>query len=267
MFKKIDHIGIAVNNIEEAASLFDKVFGLKIAKQEIIEDQDLIAALIPTNNVRFELMQPTKPDSVIGRFIEKKGQGIHHICFEVENIIEEIEALQNRDVNVIQGHPREGFVGDVEFIHPKSANGVLTEIAQVTLRTPVNIDLGVHHITIATKDRDAAVDNWINKFGLKLNKLAERQDAPIITGWLDAGNAEVEFAQQTSEDGPLAKSIASRGEGIYGIVLETSDAVALKNHIVSQGLRVIEDKEGENYLRVIHPSDFLGTLMIFNQKD
>ena len=90
MFKRIDHIGIAVKDISEAIDKFSAVLGLEVAKQEEIEDQQLIAALIPTANVRFELMQPTVPDSVVGKFLERRGEGIHHICFEVEDIANEI---------------------------------------------------------------------------------------------------------------------------------------------------------------------------------
>lgn len=267
MFKRIDHIGIAVKDIEAAAAAFERVFGLKVAAQEEIEDQQLIAALVPTANVRFELMQPTTPDSVVGRFIERRGEGIHHVCFEVEDIREEIATLQGRGVQMVQGSPREGFVGEVDFVHPKSARGVLTEIAQVTRQTPTDTDLKLHHITIATPDRNQAVEDWSRNFGLKVNRMAERDSAPIITGWLDAGDAEVEFAQQTVETGPLANAVAKRGEGVYGIVLESSDAAALQEHITSEGIRVIEDRESEdNVIRVIHPKDFFGTLMMVLQR-
>lgn len=266
MFKRIDHIGIAVKDLDAAAAAFDRVFGLKVAVQEEIEDQQLIAALVATANVRFELMQPTTPDSVIGRFIERRGEGIHHVCFEVDDIRQEIETLKGRGVQLIQGAPREGFVGEVEFIHPKSAHGVLTEIAQVTRLTPTEHDIRLHHITIATPDRNQAVEDWSRNFGLKVNRMAEREGAPIITGWLDAGDTDVEFAQQTSETGPLASAIASRGEGVYGIVLDTSDAVALRDRIKGEGLRVIEDAEGDNVIRIVHPRDFLGTLIMFLQR-
>ena len=98
MFKRIDHIGIAVRDIEAAAAKFESAYGLTVAAQEEIEDQQLIAALVPTANVRFELMQPTMPDSVVGRYIERRGEGIHHVCFEVDDIRAEIETLKGRDV-------------------------------------------------------------------------------------------------------------------------------------------------------------------------
>ena len=266
MFKRIDHIGIAVKDISKAIDQFSTVLGLEVAKQEEIEDQQLIAALIPTANVRFELMQPTVPDSVVGKFLERRGEGIHHICFEVEDIANEITTLQSKDVQVIGGSPREGFVGEIEFIHPKSANGVLTEIAEVNLRTPTETTTSVHHLLIATLDRDAAVDNWVNSFSLKLNRKAERDDAPLKTAMLDAGNSQIEFVQQTAPTGPVIKRIESQGEGIYGLVLETDDASALQSKIEKQGIRVIADQQGENVARLIHPLDFFGTLIMFNNK-
>ena len=265
MFKRVDHIGIAVKDISKAADMFSKVLGLEVAKQEEIEDQQLIAALVPTANVRFELMQPTVSDSVVGKFLERRGEGIHHICFEVDDIAEEIKTLQSKNVQVIGGSPREGFVGQIEFIHPKSANGVLTEIAEVDLRTPTDINLSVHHIIFATLDRDGAVDNWVNNFGLNLNKKAERDDAPLITAMLDAGNSEIEFVQQTATAGSVIQRIKSQGEGIYAVVLETNDAVALQSKIEQHGIRVIEDKQGDNIARLIHPLDFFGTLIMFNE--
>ena len=266
MFKRIDHIGIAVRDIEAAAAKFESAYGLTVAAQEEIEDQQLIAALVPTANVRFELMQPTMPDSVVGRYIERRGEGIHHVCFEVDDIRAEIETLKGRDVQLIQGAPREGFVGEVEFIHPKSARGVLTEIAQVTRRTETDTELKLHHITIATPDRDEAADTWSKNFGLPITRKAERDGAPIATAWLDAGDAEVEFAQQTSDTGPLARAIESRGEGVYGMVLDTEDAPALATKLTSEGLRVFEDAEGDNVIRVVHPRDFFGTLMMIVQR-
>ena len=132
MFLSIDHIGMAVNDLEAAVARFNETLGLSEAARENVEDQQLIAALLPTSDVRFELLQPTDPESVVGRFLERRGEGIHHICFEVADIEAEIQDLTGRDVQLIQGAPRQGFVGMVEFVHPRAAAGVLTEIAQIS---------------------------------------------------------------------------------------------------------------------------------------
>ena len=266
MFKRIDHIGIAVGDIEVASEKFERAFGLTVAAQDEIKDQQLIAALVPTANVRFELMQPTTPDSVVGRYLERRGEGIHHVCFEVEDIRVEIEALKERGVQLINGAPREGYVGEVEFIHPKSARGVLTEIAQVTRRTESVSELKVHHITIATTNRDEAADTWSRNFGLPITRKTERDEARIATAWLNTGDTEVEFAQQTSESGPLALAVESRGEGVYGVVLDTEDAPTLARKLTAEGLRVIEDTAGDDVIRVVHPRDFFGTLVMFLQR-
>ena len=134
----IDHIGVAVKNMDQAAAQFENLLGLTISAQEEVEDQQLIAALVPTDTTRFELMQPTDPESVVGRFLERSGEGIHHICFEVDDIQREIDELKAREVQLVQGAPREGFVGQVEFIHPRAAGGVLVEIAQIELRSPTS---------------------------------------------------------------------------------------------------------------------------------
>ena len=266
MFKRIDHIGVVVRDIKEATDTFERVFGLTVAAQETIEERGLIAALVPTSNVRFEIMQPINPESAVGRFIERRGEGIQHICFEVEDIRATIATLKEREVQLIQGEPEGGFVGEVEFIHPRAANSVLTEIAQVTRTTPTEHDLRVHHITIATDDRDAAVENWSKSFDMKVNRMMERESAGMVTGWLDAGDAEVEFAQQTTEEGPIASAIASRGAGVFGIVLETDDAEGLAEHVKSQGIRIVEERDGDRVLRVVHPKDFFGTLIMLSQR-
>ena len=182
MFKRIDHIGVVVRDLKTATDAFENLFGLKVAAQEVIEERGLIAALVPTSNVRFELMQPTNPESAVGRFIERRGEGIQHICFEVDDIRATIETLKGRDVQLIQGEPEGGFVGEVEFIHPRAANGVLTEIAQVTRRTPVDHDLRVHHVTISTTDRDGAVENWSKSFDMKVNRMMERESSRHVHG-------------------------------------------------------------------------------------
>ena len=228
MFQRIDHVGVAVHSLEEAARKFEELLGLTVADREEVEDQQLIAALVPTMDVRFELLQPTSPDSVIGRFLERRGEGIHHVCFEVDDIEAEIEALKGRDVQLIQGAPREGFVGLVEFIHPRAAAGVLVEIAQVSRRTSASTDLRLGAVTIATRDAGAAADVWKRNFAM----VEQGQEATLgMSGdyssiaRLDAPNGEgravVEFAQSADSQSPLAQFIETRGEEVYSLTLTT----------------------------------------------
>jgi methylmalonyl-CoA epimerase len=234
MFQRIDHVGIAVRSLEDAAKKFEELLGLTVADREEVEDQQLIAALVPTMDVRFELMQPTSPDSVIGRFLERRGEGIHHICFEVDDIEEEIDALKGRDVQLIQGAPREGFVGLVEFIHPRAATGVLVEIAQVSRRTSASIDLRLGAVTIATRDTDVAADVWKRNFSMSEQV---REATQAGTGdysriaRLDAqtgeGRAVVEFAQSANTQNPLTQFLEARGEGVYSLTLTTPSLAAV----------------------------------------
>ena len=266
MFKRLDHIGVVVRDLKEATDAFKNIFDLPIAAQEPIPERGLIAALMPTSNLRFELMEPVEDDSAVGRFMARRGEGIQHVCFEVDDIEAAIATLKERDIQLIQGEPEQGFVGIVDFIHPRSANSVLVEVAQITRPTPNDHDLRADHLPIITADRDAAVEHWSKNFGMKVNRMVENEDAGMKTGWLDAGDAEVEFVEPTTDSGPIAKSMASRGAGVYGIVLESSDAAGLAEKAKSNGIRVIEEQAGDNLLYALHPKDFFGTLLFLQQR-
>lgn len=129
---KLNHIGIAVKNLETAKIKFSKIFRKTFSENEIIEEQKAILSFLQLENMRIELLEPTTSDSPISKFIEKKGEGIHHISFEIENKIEdEIKYLINENFQMINETPKigaENFL--VSFIHPKSINGVLIEITQ-----------------------------------------------------------------------------------------------------------------------------------------
>ena len=130
MIEKIDHIGIAVKNLEEAVKIWEKL-GFKVSEYETVEDQKVRAAIIWVGNSRIELLEPTSEDSPIAKFIEKKGEGIHHIAFAVDNIDEKLEQLANNGVNLIDKKSRSGAENlKIGFVHPKSTFGVLMELCE-----------------------------------------------------------------------------------------------------------------------------------------
>jgi len=130
MIKKINHIGIAVRDIEEAIAFYEKI-GLRVESTEIVESQKVKVAMIPVGDTRIELLAATSEDSPIARFIEKKGEGIQHLAFSVDNIDEELAAASNKGIQLIDKEPRPGAHDSlIAFVHPKSSKGVLIEFCQ-----------------------------------------------------------------------------------------------------------------------------------------
>jgi len=129
--KKIEHIGIAVKDITASNKLFEKLFNKKPYKQEEVESENVITSFFETGESKIELLQATNPNSAINKFIEKKGEGIHHIAFEVDDIYAEIKRLQVEGFTMIHEAPKEGADNKlIAFLHPKSTNGVLVELCQ-----------------------------------------------------------------------------------------------------------------------------------------
>jgi lactoylglutathione lyase/methylmalonyl-CoA/ethylmalonyl-CoA epimerase len=130
MIKKVDHISIAVKSLEEGLKTYEKLLGIKPSHIEEVPDQGIKAAMIQVGDVEIELIEPTNPDSGVAKFLEKKGEGIHHVCLEVDDVDKELESLAARGVDLIDKQGRKGLAGKIGFLHPRSTNGVLIELAQ-----------------------------------------------------------------------------------------------------------------------------------------
>jgi lactoylglutathione lyase/methylmalonyl-CoA/ethylmalonyl-CoA epimerase len=130
MIKKIDHVAIAVKSIDEALELFTNLLGLKPGRIENIPEQGVKAALIPIGDTEIELLEPIDPQGGVAKFLERRGEGIHHICLEVDDVDQELKSLAERGVELIDKQGRGGLAGKVGFLHPKAAKGVLIELAQ-----------------------------------------------------------------------------------------------------------------------------------------
>ena len=129
--KTIDHIGIAVRSIEESLRLYASCLGLALQTIEQVPDQKTRVAALPVGEGRLELLESMEEDSPIARFIARRGEGLHHICFRVDNIVAELDKLKAAGVRLIDQQPRRGASGClIAFVHPESANGVLIELSQ-----------------------------------------------------------------------------------------------------------------------------------------
>ncbi len=131
MIKKIEHLGIAVANIEESLRVFETLLGTQCYKIEEVESEGVKTAFLQVGESKIELLEATNPDSPIAKYLEKRGQGIHHIAFEVDNIQTEIERLLNEGFVLIHESPKNGADNKlIAFLHPKSTESILIELCQ-----------------------------------------------------------------------------------------------------------------------------------------
>lgn len=128
---RIEHIGIAVNSLSDAIPFYEKVLGLKCYSIEEVADQKVKTAFFMVGQTKIELLESTDPEGPIGKFIEKRGEGIHHMAYAVENIEEGLKEAEAAGIRLIDAAPRQGAEGlSIAFLHPKSTFGVLTELCE-----------------------------------------------------------------------------------------------------------------------------------------
>lgn len=131
MFKRIDHIGVAVEDLDAAIKLYERSFEMELVHRETVESQGVEAVLLDVGEGHIELLAPLGPDTPVGKFLAKKGQGIHHVAYSVEDIDKALEQAKSIGLKLIDESPRTGIRGSrVAFVHPAATGSVLTEIVQ-----------------------------------------------------------------------------------------------------------------------------------------
>jgi len=131
MITGIDHIGIAVNKLEEALEIYQKILGLEVRKIRLVKDQKVNAALLLVGENKIELTEPTDKESPVAKFLEKRGEGIHHIAFKVTNIEDFLKKIKDKGITLVDEKPRIGAEGfKIAFLHPKSTKNVLIELCE-----------------------------------------------------------------------------------------------------------------------------------------
>ena len=126
----IDHVGIAVKDIEEVLEFFSRVFGAPKAEVESLPDQGVRATLIEVGQTRLELLEPLTKDSPVARFLERRGEGLHHLALNVTDLPGKLSILEEQGLELVDREPREGLSGSIAFVHPRSVFGILTELVE-----------------------------------------------------------------------------------------------------------------------------------------
>jgi len=132
MLRKIHHVGIVVRKLEDAYVFYRDTLGLPVHKEAVVEDQGVRAALLTIGNSEIELLQPINANGGVAKFLERRGEGLHHICFETDDVAAELRATMAKGIEVIDKVPRQGLAGMICFLHPRANHGVLIEYAQVS---------------------------------------------------------------------------------------------------------------------------------------
>jgi methylmalonyl-CoA/ethylmalonyl-CoA epimerase len=131
MFAQIDHVGVAVDDLDAAIALHEETYGMALAHREVVEEQGVEAVLLDVGVSHVELLRPLQPDTAVGRFLASRGPGLHHVAYRVDDIESALADLRDRGLRLIDETPRVGIRDSrVAFVHPQSAGGVLTEIVQ-----------------------------------------------------------------------------------------------------------------------------------------
>jgi methylmalonyl-CoA/ethylmalonyl-CoA epimerase len=131
MFRKIDHLGLATPSLEEGLRVWEEIFGLQATVSETVEEQGVRTAFLQVGETHLELLEPTGPDTPVGRFLERRGPGFHHICFLVDDLAAALRTLEERGMRLVDREPRIGAGGcKVAFLHPASTGGVLVELKE-----------------------------------------------------------------------------------------------------------------------------------------
>jgi methylmalonyl-CoA/ethylmalonyl-CoA epimerase len=131
MFAQIDHVGVAVEDLDQAIALHEQAYGLEMVHREVVEEQGVEAVLLDVGSSHVELLRPLQPDTAAGRFLATRGPGLHHVAYRVDDIESALDALRDRGLQLIDETPRVGIRDSrVAFVHPRSTGGVLTEIVQ-----------------------------------------------------------------------------------------------------------------------------------------
>lgn len=126
----IDHVGVAVNEIEVSMEFFRDTFGIESSTITVMEEHGVKAALLLVGQTRIELLEPLGPETAVGRFLQRRGEGLHHLALNVNSVGQDLEVVKARGLRVIDRTPREGLTGMVAFIHPESTGGILMELVQ-----------------------------------------------------------------------------------------------------------------------------------------
>ena len=234
MLTRMHHVGLVVRRLEDGLALWQNVLGLRVSKQATVADQGVKAALLPIGRSEIELLEPVHPAGGVAKFLEKRGEGLHHVCFETPDVTGELATARARGFPLIDEAPRPGLAGMICFLHPKGTRGVLVEFATPppgehahahTGSGPL-AGLGLAEVTVRSREAASAAALFAEKLGLAKARADAR--AAIVASAVESGGVRLVFVSAApdsagSEAAALRAEVEAQGEGLAGLVLDVAD--------------------------------------------
>jgi methylmalonyl-CoA/ethylmalonyl-CoA epimerase len=172
MLTKIHHVGLVVRELEAAYGFWRDTLGLQVHKEATVKDQGVKAALLPCGETEIELLEPIDPEGGVAKFLAKRGEGLHHLCFESDDVATELATAKANGLPMLDEAPRAGLAGMIGFLHPKASCGVLVEFAQppagAHVQSPVSI--AFDHLAIVVDDVTDTAQRFSRQFGLHVER-------------------------------------------------------------------------------------------------
>ncbi len=224
MIEKIHHVGVVVKDADKALEFFHDAMGLTVTADKTIDEQGVRGVLLAVGENEIELLQPTQLDTGVSRYLESKGETIHHICFQTNDIVSELARLESMDIELIDKTPREGLAGEIAFAHPKSANGVLVELAQVPPGAHASNEKGFDHLALTANDVEQAKMIWEKITLKKATNDIPVEDRGMLITQVPVSQCVLEILSPLPSSNIFTDRLDAEGEGMVSMVaIEVDD--------------------------------------------
>ncbi|TMB00252.1 MAG: VOC family protein [Deltaproteobacteria bacterium] len=237
MLTRVHHVGLVVRRLEDGLTFWQDTLGLRIAKQATVRDQGVRAALLPIGRSEIELLEPIDAGGGVAKFLARRGEGLHHVCFETPDVASELAAARGASLPVIDEAPRPGLAGMICFLHPKGTAGVLVEFATpppgehpgASAGAGAFAGLALREVTARSRDAANAATLFTTKLGLA--RTPADSDPGLTAAAVAAGGVCLRFlsadpTSSSAEATALRHALEGGGEGLAGLTLEVSDIAA-----------------------------------------
>ncbi len=254
MFTRIHHVAIAVRSLSGALRFYRDVLGLTVYRVATVADQGVRAALLSVGVDEIELLEPLDPAGSVARFLERRGEGLHHLCVETPDIVAAVAEARAAGLPLIDQTPRVGLAGRIAFLHPKAGAGVLFEMAQpdegtddAAVSAAGLSPLGFETIYVVVTDLAGTVAAYVRKFGARPVAGAEQQRFRARAARVQIGGSSITFLSREPGVPVMAPRdfLEDRGEGLFGICLRVPDASDSLRRMREQGVPVETAQPGD----------------------